>query len=178
MTPKPYTLLETSMKPDWSKAPEWAQYWAQNANGAAHWWSDTPSEGDRTWTGYKNVAPDVSFCPDWHDSLQERPVDPYAELKAAAKDPTKEIWAKTFPGKVHYYKVDKELVQFRMPPDHYQIRDKPVVKTAYRRLWQHKDGGKPEYMTATSETDHILDSTGPVGKWLGPVEPFTYEEPA
>jgi hypothetical protein len=61
-------------RPDWSKAPEGARFWARNANGLTAWWEEKPSEvGD----GYSSKVGtwwvDTNACPNWRETLQERP---------------------------------------------------------------------------------------------------------
>lgn len=44
-------------KPDWSKAPEWAKWWAIDSDGVAYWYEMKPypkSTGD--WTGVPGRA--------------------------------------------------------------------------------------------------------------------------
>jgi hypothetical protein len=35
--------LEASQEPSWDKAPEWAQWWAMDADGSCHWYSQEPA---------------------------------------------------------------------------------------------------------------------------------------
>jgi hypothetical protein len=139
------------MTPDWSKAPEWAVryrgYW-ESGSGSLECHYEEP-----------------------------RPVDPYAELKTAAKDPTKQIrfnWGINGWGEW----CDSGSWNFDSPPENYQIRDKPMVKTAYRRLWRWTNYEQYGYAIRATEGElaQVTLSTGAV--WLGPVESFTYEEPA
>lgn len=39
----------SDVKPDWSKAPEWANYWAADADGEAFWYDTRPSLEDTIW---------------------------------------------------------------------------------------------------------------------------------
>lgn len=64
--------------PDWSQAPAWAQWWARDCNGKAHWFEREPSwiELDGEW-GLPvkwNVMVDDSF--DGHTTLQQRTTTP------------------------------------------------------------------------------------------------------
>jgi hypothetical protein len=62
-----------------------------------------------------------------------RIADPYAELKAAAKDPTKELWVRGI------YIVDNP--DWGLPPEQYEIRDKPKAKKVVKYLcWQTCSG--------------------------------------
>lgn len=65
------------MQIDWSKAPDWAQFVAQDADGSWHWYQDAPDNaffGDQ-WavdTGrYQRIPRTPS--PTWKDTLQRRP---------------------------------------------------------------------------------------------------------
>jgi hypothetical protein len=64
-------------QPDWGEAPEGARFWARDANGLAVWWEEKPSDvGD----GYSSKVGtwwvDTNACPNWRETLQERPVAP------------------------------------------------------------------------------------------------------
>ena len=138
------------MKPDWSKAPEWATLYT------AEWRSS-------------NRVDCAIF--------EERPADPYAALKAAAKDPTKQI--RVWEGNIWCgWRNNDRFWAFDCPLEDYEIRDKPVVKTAYRRLYG-EPGKLPHINTASSPDSECFQDGGldlPY-KWLGPIEEFTYEEP-
>jgi len=69
-------------RPDWSKAPEGARFWARDANGLAVWWEEKPSGvGD----GYSSKVGtwwvDTNACPNWRETLQERPIDKPTEIR-------------------------------------------------------------------------------------------------
>lgn len=34
------------VKPDWNSAPEWANWWAVDADGLAHWYANEPHTDD------------------------------------------------------------------------------------------------------------------------------------
>ena len=102
--------------------------------------------------------------PNWRESLISR--DPYAELREAAKDPTKQI--RLIGGNWR----DNNQWNFSCPVENYEIRDKPKVVTAYRRLY--KTGAGAAYVVAATKSD-LSSLEIP---WLGEIEEFTYEVPA
>jgi hypothetical protein len=61
-------------QPDWSKAPEGARFWSRDADGFARFWQNKPIEvadiyilqGGKCWR-------DTNACPNWRETLQERP---------------------------------------------------------------------------------------------------------
>lgn len=71
--------------PDWSQAPEWAQWWSMDQDGKQQWWEKKPVLDDRyAWwlydwshfTTYRHKR--VEFRPDengidWRETLQQRP---------------------------------------------------------------------------------------------------------
>lgn len=73
------------MKPDWSTAPEWANYAAQELSGSFYWYSHKPkySEICCEWQspGQRQIIPRVEFRP--QTTLEERPPHP---------DPITEPW--------------------------------------------------------------------------------------
>lgn len=70
------------MKPEWSEAPEWANWLAQDLNGSWYWYASRPSEGVTHWraadvTG-QSLVPSVARYkgndePEWKETLEERP---------------------------------------------------------------------------------------------------------
>jgi hypothetical protein len=84
--------------------------------------------------------------PAWGKGAIYRIKDPYAELKAAAADPTKEISAdlgKNWMGAGFRWSWD-------IPPDCYQIRDKPKAKV---KMWQWVFRGSDRGIYLTIEVD-------------------------
>ena len=79
----------TNVQPDWSKAPEWARFWAMDSDGGAYWYEVEPRYdteyacwsinteytgrlgyiGPTESTGRQSPAPD----PDWSQTLRSRP---------------------------------------------------------------------------------------------------------
>ncbi len=74
------------------------------------------------------------LMPSWdvdEDYRIKQTVDPYAELKAAAADPTKQIKLK-----VHedWYDSNEGFWAWERPPEDYEIRDKPKPKKQVKLL--------------------------------------------
>ena len=70
--PEPVTSI------DWSLAPKWANYAAQDMDGAWHWFRHRPIFDYNAWTqnspvGTRNKAEYISVAPDCENSLQQRP---------------------------------------------------------------------------------------------------------
>lgn len=74
---------DVEWQPDWSQAPEWANWWAMDKNGKGFWHSLTPSRDQSMvdWVvdfssgsdfSYK-VSPNFNYTGDWRDSLRKRP---------------------------------------------------------------------------------------------------------
>ena len=67
------------MKIDWSKAPDWAQWLAVDADGEAYWYSNTPrlSPNYPQWNGAGGHIPTLAFHveepEDYTQELYERP---------------------------------------------------------------------------------------------------------
>jgi hypothetical protein len=65
---------------DWSRAPEWAQWWAMDADGNAIWFEEKPIHIDGSWeteSGRSRYDPlneqKMEFGIDWRCTLQQRP---------------------------------------------------------------------------------------------------------
>lgn len=63
-------------EPAWSQAPEWAQWWAADTNGAAYWFGKQPEVGDGSWLAKYPCEWDESRCPQWRQTLRRRPAAP------------------------------------------------------------------------------------------------------
>lgn len=66
------------MKPDWNKAPSWAEWWAVDPDGQAAWSEykpalSDPRDGDQGWIHEGRSLRDGSACPHWKETLQSRP---------------------------------------------------------------------------------------------------------
>lgn len=71
-------------QPDWSQAPEWANWWAMDADRKSHWLSKEPYLNDSVgeWIlrnngeGLDNIflpSLDYGYTGDWRESLRKRP---------------------------------------------------------------------------------------------------------
>lgn len=64
-------------KPTWNRAPEWANYLAQDENGNWYWYEDRPLHGETVWVEQSGraklaLSSEPRF-PDWRKSLEARP---------------------------------------------------------------------------------------------------------
>jgi hypothetical protein len=74
-------------QPDWSKAPEGARFWTRDADGFARFWQNKPIEvadiyilqGGKWWR-------DNNACPNWRETLQERPGDNTTEIRTIREE--------------------------------------------------------------------------------------------
>ena len=64
-------------QPDWSQAPEWANWWAMDADRDCYWFENKPETMSVTWLPFdaSDVKPTPSFgyTGDWRESLRKRP---------------------------------------------------------------------------------------------------------
>ena len=72
--------MTIEIKPNWEKAPAWANYWAVDINGSAFWYAKEPEpelddEGKEygVWIGDKNPAEDDYWVQNWKETLCKRP---------------------------------------------------------------------------------------------------------
>jgi len=65
------------MKPNWSKAPDWAQWFAVDESGTGYWHEKKPEKGRRRWyiktEGRSAYAAMGDQNLTWFYSLEERP---------------------------------------------------------------------------------------------------------
>lgn len=62
------------IKADWSKAPEWAEYWAVNFRGHAYWYDQLPKPITSTeWDSESGVCARDQSMGNWKESLEKRP---------------------------------------------------------------------------------------------------------
>ncbi len=62
------------MKPDWSEAPEWANYVAMDADGEWFWYADKPCIANSAWLPDKGRwEPFEVYHDDWRKTLEPRP---------------------------------------------------------------------------------------------------------
>ena len=103
-------------------------------------------------TGRWQIAKLPSWISDVIYRIKPEP-DPYAELKAAAKDPMKQVRLKCNP----WPKEDTLISMWAYPPEDYEIRDKPKAKV---KMWlwvlQGNDG---KFITSSYfyETAPVID---------------------
>ena len=73
---KPKGLPEVLFEPDWSQAPERAEYWTMNDDGKAQWHFSKPflpAFGFWASAEHSVYAPSFNYQGDWQDSLRKRP---------------------------------------------------------------------------------------------------------
>lgn len=73
-------VLKEEWQPDWSQAPEWANWWAMDGNGDSYWHScvDEPFVNEYIFEianpqGHTFDAPSFNYQGNWQDSLRKRP---------------------------------------------------------------------------------------------------------
>lgn len=59
--------------PDWSQAPEWANYVAMDENGAWFWFSEEPRPGSGEWVNHAAKYEMAVAAHDWRACLVKRP---------------------------------------------------------------------------------------------------------
>jgi hypothetical protein len=95
--------LSVAPEPDWSTAPEWAQWWAVNSDGAAMWYEHkphlvhvthsvfggfmtwVPEGGQGKWDRSSNVTMSLPVGLDWRLFRYQRP-QPHVELPAGGAE--------------------------------------------------------------------------------------------
>lgn len=61
--------------PNWADAPEWAQWWAMDANGDGYWYESQPELGGLIWTRKDDTKYEGDYARDyslWRTTLQQR----------------------------------------------------------------------------------------------------------
>lgn len=61
------------MKPDWSDAPEWANYLVQDHEGDFIWFESKPDTDLGVWSADGRSLEVRKVCTDWEDTLEVRP---------------------------------------------------------------------------------------------------------
>ena len=73
---------DVEWQPDWSQAPEWADWWCLSVMHGAMWFSREPICTKATWVMLNDVkfcaasfdeAPSFNYQGNWQDSLRKRP---------------------------------------------------------------------------------------------------------
>ena len=73
------TKQNEEWQPDWSQAPEWAEYWYMTKDNKFQWCSKRPYQDGCNWfvncsSIYTlDVAPTFGYTGNWRDSLRKRP---------------------------------------------------------------------------------------------------------
>ena len=69
--------IEEEWQPDWSQAPDWANWWALDLdNLQAHWYENRPNLDVIAWHRTTRACKQASlfdYDGDWYDSLRKRP---------------------------------------------------------------------------------------------------------
>ena len=68
----------TNVQPDWTEAPDWAQWWAVDNDGYAYWYRDEPTYNAKYggWLRTLGDEPDVSFDHCWPpEEFDNRDID-------------------------------------------------------------------------------------------------------
>ena len=65
--------VTAAIEPDWSKAPEWARYWAMDADGRAWWYAEEPSCLATCLNSGGREARLPELVLGWRDTLCKRP---------------------------------------------------------------------------------------------------------
>ena len=64
-------------QPDWSQAPEWANWWAMDMDKNCYWYEDKLHLGDVEWDrhsiGKSFKSKHYGYTGDWRNSLRKRP---------------------------------------------------------------------------------------------------------
>lgn len=72
-------LSQEEWKPDWSQAPDNANYWAMDKDGDCYWYENMPILKRVYWLSINlmpnlyNSAPSFDYTGYWKESLRERP---------------------------------------------------------------------------------------------------------
>lgn len=91
----------------------------------------------KTYVGWEKANIAYEFCFDFIN-FEYRIADPYAELKAAAKDPTKQIRSSKHG---QWWDATKIAWEWNQPVKFYEIRDKPKPKKVVKYLCVESPAG-------------------------------------
>ena len=74
---KPSNSMELEWQPDWSQAPEWAEYFAMDDDGEFYYFKESPSMAVCSWQpqshGELSETFDHGYKGNWQESLRKRP---------------------------------------------------------------------------------------------------------
>jgi hypothetical protein len=73
-------------RPDWSKAPEWARFWALDSDGGSWWYERRPDAGSVNFGNGGTRDRDTNACPNWRETLQERPGNNATEIRTIREE--------------------------------------------------------------------------------------------
>jgi hypothetical protein len=76
-------------QPDWNKAPKRARFWGRDADGQSWWYEEKPTPRGYGFSTDARWDRDTESCPNWRETLQERPQAPDRNDWSNAPD-----WAK------------------------------------------------------------------------------------
>ena len=69
--------LKEEWQPDWSQAPDWANWWAMDADSDCYWFENKPEIMSVTWLPFNasevGDAPTFNYQGNWRNSLRKRP---------------------------------------------------------------------------------------------------------
>lgn len=83
--PSPIDILHADYEPDWSEAPEWAQWYSVDSNGSAYWRSLEPNLRYSTFWASPDGTQELPMCEsvntdsfpmaniNWKETLRKRP---------------------------------------------------------------------------------------------------------
>lgn len=66
-------VLQEKWQPDWSVAPDWANWWVMDADGDAAWCEEKPIKAKDFWYGKEGNSSSFNYQGNWQDSLRKRP---------------------------------------------------------------------------------------------------------
>lgn len=105
------------IKPDWSKAPEWAEWWAVDWIGMSYFYKNKPVliEGEQAWT-----AENIEFVDDelyggyvenWKETLTQRPQSSVTETTTVTIELTSTELSILVTALGYAYNIDLDAVQ-------------------------------------------------------------------
>jgi len=128
---------------DWSKAPQWANYWAMDDDGVAFWHSGRPridrDDGEWRSSGRAKQAPEFDWeAEDWDASLVEHGRHERVKAEAAIKD--RFTTDDTVDHPAHYTQGGIECIEVleQLAADGHDFRILNAIKYLWR--YQHKGG--------------------------------------
>lgn len=67
--------VSETIEPDWTTAPQWANYWAVDTDGYSWWYENKPHYDDSFWYDIGSKEEDTLYysVTDWKSTLRKRP---------------------------------------------------------------------------------------------------------